>query len=197
MPMIMMALALGAQGTVLPADTREAVLTCGAAVRALPDSLSFDQTTVGMWFAMKGAALNSTNATMLDNIGPTMRDLMGRVDAIGSKRDAMLAECRKRFPMAWKTSGVVLPADDYERRLTCAFNTIALVPLAKGQERGQYFDRVNGLADRFTALLNDDELVAHAGTRTPTEEATRAMVSGLDLGNLAGIMNACEAAYPA
>jgi len=196
MPMLMV-LALAAQTATLEADPREAAFTCGAAVRTLPDSLNLANSTVGMWFAMKAATLDPTEGMLLQKIGPAMQTVMKRVEDVRDDRDALIAQCRRRFPLAWKTSGVELPAGEYERRTGCAFNTIAYSALAKSQEGGKYGAQAESLADRLTTLLDDDELLAHGGDLGAQGEASRLMTAGLDLGNLRGIAAACAAAFPA
>lgn len=192
--MMLFGLALMAQSVTLPADNREAALMCGAAVIMQDDQKSIDGLIAATWFSLTSAMGTGPLDTLMDRSTDDLRAMSDRVDSIGKNAADYLAQCRKRFPLAWKSSGVTLPSDDYDRRAMCfSVGTVVSTYMERGDPKGS-----QRLADRVGALVSDDELDQRglndeAGFK---REIGRVFALSLPLGNFAGVANACEKAYP-
>jgi hypothetical protein len=193
-----LALALIAQTAALPEENRAALLTCGAAVRAAPDALSFEQSSVGAWFAISLAIIDSPPSQALQKRGEATSAMVDRAATMDASESAALTpQCRTRFPLAWVSNGVALPEDSFRRRALCAFATPGLRGIARVGRHDTEREWLDKLVPRFGKLIPEAEFTARNGPSGATGEGVKALVDSLSFGNLLGVVRACEAAFPA
>lgn len=197
MPVLPILLALTAPATAqdvkLDANTREAALTCAAALGKV-DPVSIDRVTRRTWLSVTAAKEVVPVEQVMAKATADLGEMDTRADTLGGEAARILDLCRQRFPQAWQETGVQLPADSFDRRSLCF---VAQILLATYEAEG---DRtaVNPVIERWAPLLPDAELKARGitGEAGYAREMGRVLILSLPLGNLRGVVNACDAAYP-
>ena len=194
MSMMMMALALATQATPLETDPRQAALTCGAAVRATTVGDSPDGVVTITYFSISAAVQNGMEGVLDRSSGET-RLMMQRVPTVRANAPALLSQCRQRFPKAFVTGPVKLPADDYDRRIMCS-SAAAIVGTYLGKTDPGAGEK---LISRFATLVGSDEFEKRGLTDLDgyKKELGRVFRMSLEIGNFNVIVKSCEAAYPA
>lgn len=200
--MLTLLLALSAQTASLPASTREAGIICTAAIRNAPGAGDSEFIISGSHILMLAARSEPGPKNLLERTVGLRDEVDKRVATLAASsaasNTALMAECRKRFPKAWVTQGVVLPADPFARRMMCVSATSFMSGLSEEDASPALNKRMTALEARFDGLIAD--YLEARGIDT-TEKIIAGMVEALDdsleLGNMLGVVNACDTAFPA
>ncbi|MDF7774503.1 hypothetical protein P1X14_04535 [Sphingomonas sp. AOB5] len=199
--MLTLLLALSAQTAALSADTGEAALTCGAALRKSATTMSTEISVPAMYLSMLATSVQKSDGTFADRLRANSGDMYRRSQAMTGDPKPVIAECRKRFPKAFAQTAT-LPGDAYERGAMCTFVSGSYFGLASESARVSGDDsekkRVEGRVPFYADLISDADYNAH-GIRTANDiprEFGRVLTASLEHGNVRAIFQACEAAYP-
>jgi hypothetical protein len=197
---MLLALALIAQEVQLEAGDHEAALTCAAALRANVARPTVEQVLPALYFIVL-AASEGDPATMKERMVPMTLAAADRTAAIKDKAGALVDRCRQRFPLAWKSTPAALPANRFQRAVMCTVTSASyfgMVRDGKVEAPPGEAARAEARFERFTALVTPG-LASANGVRSADQipaAFSRAFTASLKLGNLQGILSACEIAYP-
>lgn len=192
--MLLLALALIAQSTDLPANTAEAARLCAASTMTW-GSTPLEATSRTGYFTL--AAARETRGTKL--VGEQIADEAKLIEGLAANgKPVPLATCSKRFPLAFVTR-VTLPADSFDRRLSCIMASGFVVGLSEHLKDAELSRRYGAINERFIGLVADSEFGPRGVT---TQEQARPFADGylarmVDLGSPLAIVTTCEAVFPA
>jgi hypothetical protein len=197
---MLLALALMTQQPLLEVSDHDAATTCAAALRAKVQTPTLADGVPAMYL-MAVAASDGDPLQMKDRLVAVSMAASTRASTIGDKADAILAECRTRFPLAWKSTPATLPENGFQRLLICTVSTATyygMVTTGVLMDASGEADRIKPVFDRFLARMTPALGRAH-GLNTPEDMArglSGGLVASLKIGNMQSIVSACEVAFP-
>jgi len=195
---MLLALALFAQSTALPASTAEAARICSAIELRSMETPNVTDLGRAFHFNLLAARETRGNGRMLDNL--LAEQALVTPHVVGKTDDlALRADCRTRFPQAWATSAT-LPQDAFDRALLCSSATMIIASLAGTVEDAAEKRRWEAVSDRLAALplLENDEARRRGITSADmmNDKADALLRQTLDTSWMLPVAEACEAAYP-
>lgn len=197
--MLPLILALTAQTASLPAGTAEAARLCSATEFVLiADVPALKDFSRALHFQFMAARENRGSGRMLERLEAeqklTMPLMAGIADAPG-----LNAACRRRFPAAW-AERATLPADPFDRAVTCVGAAATLAGLAHSLKNTAEEQRWQAVNNRLIALPLTSNAEHRKRGMTSTELARTnsdlMLQRSLDSGTSYAVGISCEAAYP-
>ena len=198
--MMILAIALLAQSTELPADPYEAAVTCAYSVgnTLRPGQSRIQAAAESSYFLLRAAQALPGDGTLFAKMPEVMRLNADRTPLPAEEARPYMPQCEARWPKARSEKPVNLPADSFERDVICYYSFALMGGIAEGfgetdgdmGERDRYF----ALMKRFQQRV-DQARPARGLTAEP--EMLRwggaLLIKTLDQGNAWVYSIACEA----
>ncbi|MCW3849208.1 hypothetical protein OF829_18375 [Sphingomonas sp. LB-2] len=200
---ILLALAMMAQDAPLNAEAERA-MGCASAVagshagEADPPLLKI--TAQFSYYVMVAAKADPGGGPYVDRVNALVAVVQGRPVPSQAAAQSRMAECDRLYPLARTDAAVTLPADAYQRSLTCYGSVMVMYGAALGLDRmgkgKAELQRVSPAFDYYSAQA-PDLMRQHGITATGTgAELDRVMQASLAIGNSYAITERCIAQLP-
>lgn len=190
---------------ILPQTNSGAVhpaITCAAAARSVDTAVTVRNAVPAIYLAMTAGRDDTGTAPFLERYVAASKAVPAEIQRIKGTAPALLAGCRQRYPKAWASAAVTLPADSFDRRLMCmgiAGSYVGVVrTAAKAGDQSVSLPEVEAVSERFGDLIGDGEFRAKGmdDVDKVKQAMSEQLIAALRLGNVQVTYDACLKAFP-